>query len=56
MDNQKYNDFLKKLYDILLEDNIISYNKKPSTSKEKLDRIKTYLDQFNYVKFINKSF
>lgn len=49
MNNQDYNKFLHKLYDLLLKDGIINYDKEVSSSKEKTERIKKYLEKLDRV-------
>ena len=47
MDN--YDKFIGKLYDILLESDIISYENKPKDLKEKKERLESYLNKLNRV-------
>ncbi len=47
MDN--YDKFIGKLYDILLESDIISYEDKPKDLKEKKERLEKYLDKLDRV-------
>lgn len=49
MNTQDYNKFLHKLYDILIKDGIINYDREVSTSKEKTERIKKYLGKLDRV-------
>ena len=44
-----YDKFLGKLYDILLDSNIISYEVKPNDLKEKKERLEKYLDKLDRV-------
>ena len=44
-----YDKFIGKLYDILLDSNIISYEDKPKDLKEKKERLEKYLDKLGRV-------
>ena len=56
MNNIEYNKFLGKLYDILLKDNIISYQDKAKDLKTKKERLENYLSKVERVqdKLLNR--